>query len=200
MKALALLASPTLSSLLREPRSWGSGLCCPLSWPCFTPPTVSRVSPCLEGPLFSQLSLPLPPRESRGWSPHLRASMQPAGGGSRQARSSQPAAGRRQEIGPQCGRQAVSTERGRKPDRSAPPLPLAPQNPPQVYHVLCYSSTHKVPLFPIQSPAFNSTCDHSSSSCLILPFPTFLFSFLFSLYIYLLSLQSSFSYSSLPPS
>ncbi|KAF6116639.1 transmembrane protein 63B [Phyllostomus discolor] len=62
--------------------------------------------------------------KGRGWSPRLRASMQPAGRGSGQAGSSQPAAdksqcpaGRSQEVKPECSRQAVSAERGRKPDR-----------------------------------------------------------------------------------
>lgn len=182
--------------------------------PLYSPDSL-LCAPLPGGPLFSQLFLPLPRCENRGWSPHLRASMQPAGGGNRQARSSQPAAGRsqypagrNQEFGPRCDRQAVSTERGRKPDRSAPPLPLAPQIPPAkcimycaaAAPIRCHCCLNSYLLVPIQSPASDSSCHHSSSSCLILPFPTFLFSFLFSLYIYLLSLQSSFSYSSFPPS
>lgn len=145
MKALALLASPAPSSLLQEARPWSPGLCfSPPSWPHFTPQ-----SPVLLPPAWrarSALGSPRPchPMRAEAGAPHLRAWVQPAGGGSRQAGSSQPAtgrsqypAGRSQEIEPECSRQAVSAERGRKPGQvsTATALTPAPGAPAQVHHV-----------------------------------------------------------------
>lgn len=68
--------------------------------------------------------------------------MQPAGGGG--AGRSQPAtdrsqypAGRSQEIEPECSRQAVSAERGRRPGQVSTTAThtLAPRAPPQLHHI-----------------------------------------------------------------
>lgn len=109
----------------------------PLSWPHFTPqqsPVPHR--PCLEGLLCPQLSPPLPPCASRGWRCHLRAMCsQRVGATGRlgaasqlQAGASIPA-GRSQEMEPECGRQAVSLERGRKPGQVSTATALA-RGPP----------------------------------------------------------------------
>lgn len=165
-----LLASPAPSSLLQEAKPWGPGLCCPLSWPHSTPR-----SPACPPAWWarSALSSPHPchPVRAEARAPPPQSLRVASGaGGSRQAGSSQPAtgrsqcpAGRSQEIEPECGRQAVSAERGRRPRQVSTTTAHAPapRAPPQVHHIMCFSSTHKALL-----------CPQPPSSLLLQPLPS----------------------------
>lgn len=137
-------------------------------------------APCLGGPLRPPLSLPL-------WVG--------AAGRLGAARQQQAGASLQQKADRECGRQAVSAERGRKPHRSAPPPPAAPRpirgllpEPPSSLLRLLLPVTGSpfasAPLFPSPSvlfpfsPSLTSLCILSSVTPLSFP-SSFRTSFLF---------------------